>query len=134
MIELLRKNTPEYFAAAEEKDLSHYLAHEMEDYFVFEKNHIIQGAGGINYFPAEQTARLSWDLIDPAHQGTGIGSALTRYRIDMLKKQSEIHHIMVRTSQLVYPFYEKMGFKLELIEKDYWAKNFDLYLMKMSKY
>ena len=34
------------------------------------------------------------------------------------------------TSQHAYQFYEKMGFELEKIEKEYWAKNFDLYIMQ----
>ena len=40
--------------------------------------------------------------------------------------------IVVRTTQLVSQFYKKMGFEIEMIEKDFWAKNFDLYQMKMN--
>jgi ribosomal protein S18 acetylase RimI-like enzyme len=40
--------------------------------------------------------------------------------------------IIVRTSQLAYKFYQKVGFELEKTEKDFWAKGFDLYQMKMN--
>jgi len=92
VIALLRKNTPDFFDVSEEKDFEKYLEDEIEDYFVYEKNSKIIGAGGINYFPEQRIARISWDMIDPASQGTGIGK----------------------------------------IEKDFWAKNFDLYKMVMK--
>lgn len=132
VIELLRKNTPDFFDVSEEKDFEKYLEDEIEDYFVYEKNSKIIGAGGINYFPEQRIARISWDMIDPASQGTGIGKKLTAYRINHLNGNSKIQFINVRTSQLAYKFYEKMGFKLEKIEKDFWAKNFDLYKMVMK--
>lgn len=109
-----------------------YLESEVEDYYVYVEDSIIIGAGGINYFPDENIARISWDMIDPKHQGKGIGRKLVQHRIDHLNKNPNIDYIVVRTIQLVYPFYEKMGFKMDKIEKDYWAKGFDLYQMKMS--
>jgi [ribosomal protein S18]-alanine N-acetyltransferase len=56
---------------------------------------------------------------------------LTQYRINQINENPKIELIVVRTTQLVYKFYEKMGFKLEKVEKDFWAKNFDLYQMQM---
>lgn len=131
VIELLRKNTPEYFDILEEKDFENYLENEIEDYFVYEVESEIIGAGGINYFMAQKIARISWDIIDPNSQGNGIGKKLTQYRISHLNKNSKIDLIIVRTTQIVFKFYEKMGFKLEKIEKDFWAKDFDLYQMQM---
>ncbi|MBU2949649.1 GNAT family N-acetyltransferase [Tamlana agarivorans] len=131
VITLLRQNTPKYFASSEETDFENYLKNEVEDYFVYEQNSIIIGTGGINYFPTEKTARLSWDMIHPKHQGKGIGKALTQYRINYLLENQNIEFIVVRTTQLAFQFYEKMGFMLMSIEKDYWAENFDLYEMKM---
>jgi len=32
----------------------------------------------------------------------------------------------------VYKFYEKIGFELDKVEKDFRAKNFDLYQMQMK--
>ncbi|TBW29944.1 GNAT family N-acetyltransferase [Gramella sp. KN1008] len=128
--DLLKRNIPKYFDPSEEKEFEKYLDEEREDYFVFEQNSQIVGAGGINYFPKEKIARISWDMIDPELQGKGIGKSLTQHRIDYLKNNTQVDLIIVRTSQLAFKFYEKMGFELEEIEKDYWAKGFDLYLMK----
>lgn len=132
VIELLRSNTPTFFAPAEEKDLIAYLDKEIEDYFVVEENSKIIAAAGINYFPKEKTACISWDIIKPESQGKGIGKKLTEHRINYLNKNFKIDLIFVRTTQLVYKFYEKMGFKLMKVEKNYWAKNFDLYYMELK--
>ncbi|HLV14898.1 MAG TPA: GNAT family N-acetyltransferase [Xanthomarina sp.] len=132
LIELLRRNTPEYFDHSEENDFKNYLNNEVEDYFVFEENQQILGCGGINYFPKEKLARISWDIIDPNFQGKGIGKKLAEYRLNYLKRNFEIATVVVRTSQLAYRFYEKLGFELEFVIKDYWAENFDLYQMKLK--
>jgi N-acetylglutamate synthase-like GNAT family acetyltransferase len=131
VIDLLKLNTPEFFDPSEENDFNAYLDCEIEDYFVFEDNATIVGCGGINYFPDEKLARISWDMIHPNYQGKGVGKALTQYRIDHIKAFSTIECIEVRTSQFASDFYGKMGFVLESIEKDYWAKDYDLYLMKL---
>ena len=131
LIELLRQNTPEYFDPSEEIEFINYLDHEVEDYFVYELDFKIIGAGGINYFLEEKSARISWDMVDSKSQEKGIGKKITQHRINHLKRNTEVEIIRVRTSQHAYKFYEKMGFELEKIEKEYWAKNFDLYLMQM---
>ncbi|KAA6438200.1 GNAT family N-acetyltransferase [Rufibacter glacialis] len=132
VIALLRLNTPDFFDPSEQIDLEEYLESKLEDYFVVEENAEIIGAGGINYFPKEKTARISWDIIKPEAQGKGVGRKLMEYRINHLNKKKEIELIVVRTTQLVYRFYEKMGFKLTKVEKDFWAKNFDLYQMELK--
>jgi N-acetylglutamate synthase-like GNAT family acetyltransferase len=129
VLDLLRSNTPEFFAPAEEQEFIHYLDNEVEDYFVVEQENKTIGAGGINYFENERTARISWDIIDPNMQGKGVGKQLTQHRINYIKNKN-IDIIVVRTSQMTYEFYEKMGFKLSEVAKDYWAEGFDLYLMK----
>ena len=132
VIKILQLNTPEYFDPSEETEFIDFLDNKIEDYFVVLRNSKIVGAGGINYFLDENTSRISWDMIHPDYHGKGVGTELTQYRIDLSKTSSKnIELIVVRTSQLTYQFYKKMGFELDKIEKDYWAKNFDLYQMKM---
>ncbi len=129
VIELLKLNTPKYFDPSEEFEFIDYLDNKIEDYFVAKEDSKIIGCGGINYFPDEKIARISWDMIHPDYHGRRIGQKLTQHRINFIKNNSDTELIVVRTSQLVYKFYEKMGFEIDKVEKDYWAKDFDLYEM-----
>ncbi len=135
LIELIKLNTPQYFDVKEEQDLSDYLDNEIEDYFVEEEGEKVIGCGGINYEDNGKTAIISWDIIHPDFQGKGLGRKLLLYRINRIKEIEFIAKIVVRTSQHTDKFYNKGGFKLEFIKKNYWAKGFDLYQMsiKISK-
>lgn len=129
VLHLLRLNTPAYFAPAEEKDLAHYLEHEIEHYFVIESQQQIVGCGGFNFSGNPAIGKISWDILHPGFQGRSLGRLLLNYRIQKLKEFKELETIMVRTSQLAYKFYEKCGFILVEQVKDYWAKGFDMYTM-----
>lgn len=131
VIQLIKLNTPTYFHVSEEQDLRDYLTFEKEDYFVVELNGEIVAAGGINYsVDGISTARISWDVVHPNRQGEGIGKTLLLHRLVHLKALKNIKSVIIRTSQLVYLFYELNGFELTSVEKDYWAEGLDLYLMK----
>ena len=131
VLQLLRKNTPEYFALDEEAHYIEYLRLDSDHYYVMEIDGVVVGCGGINYFPNEQVARISWDIVHPDHQGKGIGKQLILFRIARIKKNPEIKIIRVRTSQVVYKFYEKMGFVLEKVVDDFWSEGFHLYQMNI---
>lgn len=132
VIDLIRQNTPAYFAQEEETDFSNYLDSERELYFVLLFNNEIVGCGGINFTEDKTCGKISWDIIHPQHQGKSLGAQLLKYRIEKLKSVGSIQKITVRTSQLVYKFYEKQGFTLKEIKKDYWAKGFDMYNMEYN--
>ena len=130
IIDLLRLNTPEYFSPEEEKDLIYYFDNHIEYYYVIEDKGFIIGCGGFNLSGDPEKIGLSWDIVHPESQGKGIGSALTKFRIEQIKEIPGVKTISVRTSQLVYKFYEKFGFELKEIVKNYWADRFDLYNME----
>lgn len=132
VLHLFRLNTPKYFAIEEEKDLDFYLDHEIEQYFMVALNNQIVGCGGINFSADKKTGIISWDILHPDFQGQQIGTALLQYRINILQNNPAIEKIMVRTSQLVYPFYEKAGFVLQEKIANYWAKGIDLYRMELA--
>ena len=131
IIEMLRLNTPKYFSPDEEKDLIDYLANHIDHYYVVEIDHHIIGCGGFNRTPDGKSGVLSWDIIHPETQGRGIGSALVYFRIEKMQELG-VENIGVRTSQHVHKFYEKMGFSLKEVVKDYWAEGFDLYDMALA--
>ena len=133
VISLLRLNTPKYFSPVEEKDLIFYIENEIEQYFVVEYENKIIGCGGFNFSEDLTVGKISWDIFHPDYQGKGIGSLLLNFRIEKLKELVSLQTISVRTSQLAYKFYEKNGFELKEIIKDYWAEGFDMYRMVCTK-
>jgi ribosomal protein S18 acetylase RimI-like enzyme len=130
VLNLFNLNTPEFFSPEEEKELIYYLENEIEYYFLIESNHIIVGAGGINFSENPTIGKISWDMIHPDFQGKSLGSLLLNYRIERMKKMDAVEKIIVRTSQLAYQFYEKHGFQLLEVVENYWAKGFHLYTME----
>lgn len=133
VLNLIKLNTPEYFAVEEEEDLNEYLETERELYYVLLFDQKIVGCGGINFADNHTTGKISWDILHPEYQGKHLGSKLLRYRIDKLNSIDGIQKITVRTSQVAYKFYEKHGFELFEVKKDYWAKGFDMYNMEYKK-
>ncbi|HET8828210.1 MAG TPA: GNAT family N-acetyltransferase [Pelobium sp.] len=129
LIEILHLNVPEYFEKSEVEDFYAYLDKEVEKYFIAELDEEIIGSGGINFEDGYKVGKISWDLINPKFQRIGLGSKLLIHRIELLKSMNSIEVIFVRTSQLAYKFYEKNGFLLKEIHKDYWAEGFDMYKM-----
>jgi N-acetylglutamate synthase-like GNAT family acetyltransferase len=132
VLSMMQENIPAYFAQDEQEDLKYYLDFEIEQFFVLEVEHKIVACGGINLELDEKRGVISWDIVLPAEQGKGYGRKLLEHRIAILKGMPEIDRITVRTSQLTYLFYQKNGFVLNQIVKDYWAKDFDLYSMELS--
>lgn len=133
ILNLLKLNTPKYFAPKEENDLIYYLDNEIELYYVVETDNIIVGCGGINFEEYKTIGKISWDIFHPEYQGKSLGSLLVKYRIEKLNSIETIKAITVRTSQLAFKFYKKQGFGLLEIVKDYWAKGLDLYKMEYEQ-
>jgi ribosomal-protein-alanine N-acetyltransferase len=132
VLSVMQENIPAYFAQDEMEDLKYYLDFEIEQYFVLEAEGKIVACGGINLELEERKGVISWDIVLPSEQGKGYGRKLLEHRIAILKSMPDIDRISVRTSQLTYLFYQKNGFILNQIVKDYWAKDFDLYSMELS--
>lgn len=130
VLQLIRLNIPKYFASNEEDDFSRYLDSEIELYYVLFFDKKLVGCGGINFSDNRMTGKISWDILHPEYQGKSLGTYLLEYRIKKLKSIDRVQRITVRTSQLAYKFYEKRGFELLEVKKDYWARGFDMYRME----
>ncbi|KAA3634022.1 MAG: GNAT family N-acetyltransferase, partial [Bacteroidetes bacterium] len=132
LMQIMQLNIPDAFAESEAKDFEHYLEQELEDYFVIEIDRKLAGGGGVNYFPEERSARISWDMLHPEYHKKGFGKQLTIHRINHIKNNPSISEIIVRTSQQAFQFYEKLGFILFRTKQDFWAKGYDLYEMRLQ--
>ena len=133
VLELFKKNTPEYFTPTEEKDLIYYLDNHAENFYVLKVDNKIVCCGGYNISEDPEVVRISWDIVDPQHQGKGFGGELTLFRIEKMSEIPGVKTLSVRTSQLAYKFYERFGFVLKEKVKDFWAPGFDMYRMDRSK-
>lgn len=76
VINLIRLNTPEYFATNEKEDLKRYLENEIELYFVLIYDNKIVGCGGINFTDGKTIGKISWDIFHPDYQGKSLGTKL----------------------------------------------------------
>lgn len=132
VLALLRLNIPRYFAPEEEKDLIDYLQHESENYYVMEVNGKMVGCGGFNISDDDTVGKISWDFFHPEQQGKGLGTALVRFRIEKIKEYPGVKTLSVRTSQLAYKFYERLGFEVKETVPDYWATGFDMVRMETA--
>lgn len=132
VLEVLQTNIPTYFAEEEREDFIDYLNKEREHYYVVEHKGVIVGNGGFNYLQQYNVVRISWDMISLGAQNLGIGSKLLSFRLKKIEALYPETKIIVRTSQHAYLFYQKGGFKLLEIVKDYWADGFDLYHMRFA--
>ncbi len=130
VLNLMKLNTPDFFAEEEADDLNDYLDNEIEMYYVLLVDEIVVGCGGINFAENKTIGKISWDIIHPDFKCKSLGTILLRYRIEVLKAISSVGKITVRTSQVAYKFYEKQGFVLNEIKKNYWAEGFDMYSME----
>lgn len=130
VLSLLEGNTPIYFAEEEKDDLILYLDNFSDNYFLFEKENVILGCGGYNLTEDMRIAKISWDIVDYSSLGMGIGSKLMIYRLNKIIKIPSVEKVSVRTSQLVYRFYERFGLILQDVVPDYWAKGFDMYRLE----
>lgn len=127
LFELMTLNTPDYFATEELDDFIYYLDNFADNYYLVEDENRIVACGGFNLTDDHKTARISWDIVHPDFHGSGYGSALIKHRVEQILQIPTVEIILVRTSQLVYRFYEKFGLELREVVKDFWAKGFDMY-------
>jgi len=77
------------------------------------------------------TFDLYWIAVDPNIQGKGIGSRLLKFMEDELKKIPDANLVLIETSgQDTYAgeraFYEKNGYQVQTIIKDFYRRDDDL--------
>ncbi len=129
LLEVFRENVPSFFDPKEEILSNHYLDKHPDTYWTMEVENKIVGGIGHYFDQRDNSGQITWIFFDPDYSGQGLGKQAMEHCLAILEANPKLEKLSVRTSQLVYGFFEKFGYKLQLTEKDYWGPGLDLYYM-----
>ena len=112
VVAIFRSNIPKYFGPSEEPGLHDFLRDYSDDYYVVEVDGDVVASGGIalNGDIDPPTVSLCWGMVREDHLGTGIGKALTEFRIKLSREKHPGISLTIGTSQHTEGFYQKFGF------------------------
>lgn len=87
--------------------------------------------GGTGYYVNEndKSGRITWIFFDSNYSGQGLGKQSVEHCLKILSTDKRVEKFIVTTSQFAYKFFEKFGYSITRIEKDFWGKGLDLYEM-----
>jgi len=131
LIEIFKLNTPQYFDTKEVYDFIEYLNNYSDTYLTFEHEGKIVGGTGYYVKETDKSGRITWIFFHPNYSGLGLGRQAVEYCLKTLKQIQKVEKLIVTTSQLAYKFFEKFGYRITKIEKDFWGLGLDLYEMEM---
>ncbi|MGD9630155.1 MAG: GNAT family N-acetyltransferase [Pyrinomonadaceae bacterium] len=114
VVAIFRSNIPKYFDPGEEQGLYDFLRDtRAQDYYVMEVGGEVVGSGGIglNGDLDPPTVSLCWGMIRDDRLGTGLGKAMTEFRIALANEKYPGVPLTIGTSQHTEGFYKKFGFQ-----------------------
>ena len=129
-VSIFKTNTPDFFDYSEQSLFENYLLKkEIQYYVLFNVDNRLVGSGGYAYNHNSNTVDLCWGIIDRNYHKNGFGRYLTDHRIQKITTEYPKADILLNTSQHTFKFYEKFGFNITKITKDYYAVGLDRYDM-----
>lgn len=131
LIEIFKSNTPTYFDLKESQDFETYLKQNGNTYLTIEMDTTIVGGTGYYINEKENSGSITWIFFEQDYSDKGLGRHAVEHCHVELRKDKRVQKFVVNTSQHAYGFFEKLGYALIRIEKDYWGEALDLYEMEM---
>ena len=119
LTEAFAQNIPLNFAEHELAEFCTYLDAYAGTYLVIEHEGNVIGGLGYEVQEADRSGRINWMFIHPGFTGKGYGKEAALYCINQLKQDHRVERLVVRTSQLAFPFFKKLGYQLRYTEKNY---------------
>ena len=132
LLKIFSLNIPKFFDKNEINDFEEYLEQKAETYLTIEVDNNIVGGTGYYINENDKSGRITWIFFDPSYSGQGLGKQSVEYCLKLLSKDKRVEKFIVTTSQLAYKFFEKFGYSINRIEKNYWGESLDLYEMEKS--
>ncbi|RPE12955.1 GNAT family N-acetyltransferase [Chitinophaga lutea] len=139
-ISAFESNMPRFFAPAELEDYSRWLdglairdepEAGIDNYFVAENDGRVIGCGGFYLDREKQEATMAWGLISNEHHKKGWGKELFMYRLNVIRSLCARCRVILDTTQHSFPFFEKIGFNVVKITKDFYGEGLDRYDMEL---
>lgn len=117
-------NVPDFFDSTERSDFAAFLDSPNGEYLVLERESAVMGCGGFAKEDRGQ-ARLTWGMVDRRFHGEGLGRLLAEYRLQAIEDAGDFAEVELFTSQIVAPFFVKLGFAIAEVDKDGFAPGID---------
>ena len=126
---IFKTNEPEFFAKKEKLLFKNYLIKNNIEYYLLFKKNILIASGGFGLNIKTKNIDLTWGMTHCKFQKKGFGTKLLDFRISKINKKFPNKNITLNTSQKTFKFYEKFGFELQKITKNYYYDGLDRYDM-----
>lgn len=127
-------NVPTFFAPEERSDFCEFLESIDADqchYLVLTRQGSVVACGGLSIGTEKRQARLAWGMVDRTLHGQGLGTILTRARLEMATAVPDIAEVGLETSQHTCSFYEGFGFTVSKIIPDGFGPGLDRWDMTL---
>lgn len=119
-------NVPAYFVPPEREQFAAFLDALPGPYLVVEdEDGTVLGCGGYVVAPGTTTADLCWGMVRMERHGTGLGRLLFDARLARVRADAGVQAVALNTSQHTAGFYERRGFRTELVTPDGYAPGLD---------
>lgn len=127
-------NTPPFFAPEERAEFCAFLETlpaADRPYTVLTQDGRVIACGGLIAEPEPGRASFTWGMVDRASHGRGLGTRLTRARLDLARSNPDITYLTLSTSQHTRRFYEGFGFRVQKITADGFGPGLDRWDMTL---
>lgn len=122
-------NVPRFFAPAERAEFRNFLdgidAGGRLFYLVLIHHGAVIACGGLVVEADQGQAGLAWGMVDRSLHGQGLGTSLTRARLDLARAIPGIAALTLATSQHTRGFYEGFGFAVTNVAADGFGPGLD---------
>lgn len=131
-----KSNVPEFFTEDELGQFDQFLDHFEQNFYpetgkkrtyfyVLIFNSQVIGCGGFGDKEGNHRISLAWGLVHRHFHRQNFGKLLLNFRLAEISKIFPGSVIYLDTTQFSAPFYEKQGFELKGISKDFYEKGMD---------
>jgi len=134
LVSIMQSNIPIYFAEHEVSEFKSFFTDNQESYkyWIATKDNKVVAGAGIAYNEKLTEGYLCWGMVQNELRCQGIGTVLTKMRIEDAKKTLGVGgKIICKTTQHSYTYYQKMGFKLLFTVDNHWTEGMHLYEMEL---